>query len=92
MSRRPDPGPFREPQSDKHPQHVYAPGLKTGYGAKTLPGIREAIEDRRWQDAEKFSAIVAKSLDSYGDALEKVAKSLGAASRAPAKQPSRSAR
>ena len=32
---------------------VYAPGLYTGYGVKTLPGVREAIEQRRWQEAEQ---------------------------------------
>jgi len=33
-------------------QHmVYAPGFHTGYGVKTLPGIREAIEERRWDEA-----------------------------------------
>ena len=30
---------------------VYAPGTLTGYGAKTLPGVREAIEQRRLDDA-----------------------------------------
>jgi N-acetylated-alpha-linked acidic dipeptidase len=30
---------------------VYAPGLYTGYGVKTLPGIREAAEERNWQEA-----------------------------------------
>ena len=31
---------------------LYAPGLYTGYGVKTLPGIREAIEQRNWPEAE----------------------------------------
>jgi N-acetylated-alpha-linked acidic dipeptidase len=31
---------------------LYAPGLYTGYGVKTLPGIREAIEQRNWLEAE----------------------------------------
>ncbi len=36
-------------------QHmVYAPGLLTGYGVKTLPGIREAIEERRWDEANRY--------------------------------------
>lgn len=52
---------------------IYAPGLKTGYGAKTLPGLREAMEDRRWQDAEKFGVVVATALGRYGDALDKIA-------------------
>jgi N-acetylated-alpha-linked acidic dipeptidase len=31
---------------------LYAPGLYTGYGVKTLPGIREAIEQRNWPEAD----------------------------------------
>ena len=34
---------------------IYAPGRFTGYGAKTLPGVREAIEDRRWADANRYA-------------------------------------
>lgn len=77
--------PVGLPGRDWFRHMIYAPGLKTGYGAKTLPGIREAIEDRRWQDAEKFSVIVASALGRYCDSLERVSKSLGAANRAPAK-------
>ena len=51
---------------------IYAPGLKTGYAVKTLPGIREAIEDRRWSDAERFAAVVAGVLGHYCDELDKV--------------------
>jgi purine nucleoside permease len=40
---------------------LYAPGLYTGYGAKTLPAIREAIELRRWSDAIDYIPIVADS-------------------------------
>ena len=52
---------------------IYAPGRKTGYAVKTLPGIREAIEDRRWQDAERFAQVVSSVLGSYCDTLEKLA-------------------
>lgn len=51
---------------------IYAPGRKTGYGAKTLPGIREAIEDRRWSDAEKYASVVAGGLNKYSDQLDKI--------------------
>ena len=33
---------------------IYAPGRYTGYGAKTLPGIREAIEEERWDDVTTY--------------------------------------
>ncbi|MDQ6763337.1 MAG: M28 family peptidase, partial [Bacteroidota bacterium] len=32
---------------------LYAPGFYTGYGVKTLPGIREAIEQRKWEEAQQ---------------------------------------
>jgi N-acetylated-alpha-linked acidic dipeptidase len=51
---------------------IYAPGLLTGYGVKTLPGVREAIEARRWAEAEKYSGITAHALDQYSDRLDKI--------------------
>jgi N-acetylated-alpha-linked acidic dipeptidase len=41
---------------------IYAPGFYTGYGVKTLPGIREAIEQRNWTEAQDQVAVVAKSI------------------------------
>ena len=43
---------------------VYAPGLYTGYGVKTLPGVREAIEERRWDEAQKQIASTAAALEA----------------------------
>jgi N-acetylated-alpha-linked acidic dipeptidase len=44
---------------------IYAPGLYTGYGVKTLPGIREAIEQRNWKEAQEYIEIVSKTMESY---------------------------
>ncbi len=44
---------------------IYAPGYYTGYGVKTLPGIREAIEGRRWQEAQQQITETAKAIDAY---------------------------
>ncbi len=44
---------------------AYAPGVLTGYGAKTLPGVREAIEGRRWAEAQTYVSKTAKVLDAY---------------------------
>ena len=49
---------------------IYAPGRFTGYGAKTLPGVREAIEERRFADAAKYVAKTAKVLNLYADRLD----------------------
>jgi N-acetylated-alpha-linked acidic dipeptidase len=49
---------------------MYAPGLNTGYGVKTLPGIREAIEERHWSEANQYVGVVAHALDAYSDRLD----------------------
>jgi N-acetylated-alpha-linked acidic dipeptidase len=52
-------------------QHmIYAPGFHTGYGVKTLPGIREAIEERRWEEANRYVGVVARTLDAYSARLD----------------------
>jgi N-acetylated-alpha-linked acidic dipeptidase len=49
---------------------IYAPGRFTGYGAKTLPGIREGIEDERFDDAAKYIPLTAKAIDAYAARLD----------------------
>jgi N-acetylated-alpha-linked acidic dipeptidase len=41
---------------------AYAPGFYTGYGVKTLPGIREGIEQDEWDEARSFVPIVANAV------------------------------
>ena len=63
---------------------IYAPGLQTGYGAKTLPGVREGIEQRHWDDVAQYMQVIADVLNAYSDRLEQVASvsaSLGTAVR-----------
>lgn len=55
---------------------VYAPGFYTGYGVKTLPGIREAIEQRRWQEAEEQIAIAAAAVNRLTNYLQQTAAGL----------------
>jgi N-acetylated-alpha-linked acidic dipeptidase len=57
---------------------IYAPGAYTGYSAKTLPGVREAIEEERWEDADRYVAIAA-SLQAYADKLDSALQLMGAA-------------
>ena len=49
---------------------IYAPGRYTGYGAKTLPGVREAIEERRFDDAVAYIALTAEALRDYAAGLD----------------------
>ena len=57
---------------------VYAPGAYTGYGVKTLPGVREAIELKRWKEAEKEIVRVATALQNEANIIESVARDLDA--------------
>jgi N-acetylated-alpha-linked acidic dipeptidase len=44
---------------------IYAPGYYTGYGVKTLPGIREGIEEKHWEEAQQNIELVAATLINY---------------------------
>lgn len=49
---------------------IYAPGFYTGYGVKTLPGVRESIEQGQWQLAEEEIVKVGKVLENAGEAIQ----------------------
>ena len=55
---------------------IYAPGLFTGYGAKTLPGVREAIEERHWAEVADNVTITVAALDAYRAVLDAAAAKL----------------
>ena len=55
---------------------IYAPGQLTGYGAKTLPGVREAIEQGQWQLAEDYARRTAAALNLYSDQLDRASAML----------------
>lgn len=52
---------------------IYAPGFYTGYGVKTLPGIREALEQRNWKEAQEQADIDASVIKNFADYLEGIA-------------------
>lgn len=58
--------PFR----DWYKNSIYAPGRFTGYGAKTLPGVREAIEEERWADATQYIGLTAGTINAYSARLD----------------------
>jgi N-acetylated-alpha-linked acidic dipeptidase len=51
--------------------HVYAPGFYTGYGVKTLPGIREALEQRQWDEVPRQVDIAASVLERYAAEIDR---------------------
>ncbi len=57
---------------------IYAPGQYTGYGVKTLPAVREAIELRHWSEAEAQIVVVSGVIAGYADKLDRIAKRLAA--------------
>ncbi len=55
---------------------LYAPGWYTGYSAKTMPGVREAIEEGRYTEAEQQVALVARALQDEAAWIEQITKEL----------------
>ena len=56
-------------------QHlIYAPGFYTGYGVKTLPGVREAIEERNWPEAAEQVDATARVLENYALEIDRARK------------------
>jgi N-acetylated-alpha-linked acidic dipeptidase len=55
---------------------IYAPGFYTGYGSKTLPGVREGIEEKHYQEADKEIIRVAQALQDYAAAIDAAADDL----------------
>jgi N-acetylated-alpha-linked acidic dipeptidase len=49
---------------------IYAPGFWTGYGVKTLPGVREGIEQREWDNVSRYVAEISDALDRLSSGLE----------------------
>lgn len=53
---------------------LYAPGFYTGYGVKTLPGVREAIEQRNWSEATAQINVLSQSIQRLADYLQGLVK------------------
>ncbi|MGB5190879.1 transferrin receptor-like dimerization domain-containing protein, partial [Robiginitalea sp.] len=60
------------PRRSWYKHQIYAPGFYTGYGVKTLPGVREAIEQRDWDEAQSEIEKLAGTLDSMARHLNKI--------------------
>jgi N-acetylated-alpha-linked acidic dipeptidase len=60
---------------------LYAPGVYSGYGVKTLPGVREAIEEKRWAEAEAEILRVAAVLDNESALINAAAAEVEQAGR-----------
>ena len=59
---------------------LYAPGFYTGYGVKTIPGVREAIEQGQWQDADREIARAAAAVEREATLVSSLTSTLGGGS------------
>jgi N-acetylated-alpha-linked acidic dipeptidase len=59
------------PRREWYQHMIYAPGLHTGYGVKTLPAIREAIEERRWDEANQYIGVVSRAINAYSARMDR---------------------
>lgn len=64
------------PGREWYKHHVYAPGFYTGYGVKTIPGVREAIEQRDYDEVDEQVEIAASVLNDMAARIELLAASL----------------
>jgi N-acetylated-alpha-linked acidic dipeptidase len=55
---------------------IYAPGAYTGYGVKTIPAVREAIEQKKWKDADEAIISVGKVFEDEAALIESAAGEL----------------
>jgi len=55
---------------------IYAPGAYTGYGAKTIPAVREAMDENKWQDADQGAVIVGQVLMNEASLVDSIAQEL----------------
>jgi len=56
---------------------LYAPGFYTGYGVKTIPGVREAIEQGQWSDADREIARAAAAIEREATLVSGLVPTLG---------------
>jgi N-acetylated-alpha-linked acidic dipeptidase len=67
------------PNRKWYKHQLYAPGFYTGYAAKTMPYVREAIEQKEWKQADEGVLVVAKCLQNEAALISDAAAKLTAA-------------
>jgi N-acetylated-alpha-linked acidic dipeptidase len=55
---------------------LYAPGFYTGYGVKTVPAVREAIELKKWKEADEAIVVVSRVLQDEAELISSAAAKL----------------
>jgi N-acetylated-alpha-linked acidic dipeptidase len=65
------------PHREWYKHQIYAPGFYTGYGVKTLPGIREAVDSKDWSLAQKETQVVEQCLTEMNKVVNQAIDQLG---------------
>ena len=58
------------PKRPWYKHHIYAPGFYTGYGVKTLPGVREAIEQSEFEQVQAQIDILASVINKFSSKIK----------------------
>ena len=58
------------PKRPWYKHHIYAPGFYTGYGVKTLPGVREAIEQSEFEQVQAQIDILASVINKFSTKIK----------------------
>ena len=69
------------PNREWFKHQIYAPGFYTGYGVKTLPAVRESLEQKQWKLAEEQIVRVGKVLENAGEAIQGATSALSQAAK-----------
>lgn len=64
------------PRREWFKHQIYAPGFYTGYGVKTLPGVREALEQKNWEEAAEQVKVISAALDAMSAQIEAATRKL----------------
>jgi N-acetylated-alpha-linked acidic dipeptidase len=64
------------PNRPWYKHQLYAPGFYTGYGVKTLPGVREAVEAKNWQLAQHEAGVVEECLSDLNQLMDQAVDKL----------------
>jgi N-acetylated-alpha-linked acidic dipeptidase len=65
------------PRRPWYTHQMYVPGFYTGYGVKTMPGVREALEQRNWQEASEQIGLVASTIEGFAREIDRATAVLG---------------
>ena len=60
------------PRRSWYKHQIYAPGFYTGYGVKTLPGVREAVEQKNWKEAQEQISKLAGTLQVFKKHIDEI--------------------